>query len=229
MNKKIYKKHVKNLRTAVQNYLNEYTATKEAAEKAKAVYDATAADGEAFIRRNGNASLEIARVKALTETRRIEMEQAKKNFREIRDNRFGLLNQAALIRQEMSDELSAAYIVDPAQVDSNTMTIINSGICKAADFTRLYDDAEKAGNVTMCRLIGQAAGNYAKTAEGNDRITANMIVNRAGNTAGNTEELDSYDGLVIALSHGTGTPDTGRNENPAMLQYFIDSTADSGD
>ena len=221
----ILQKHTKNLRKAVKDYYNEYTTAKADLDKAEAVYRATAEDARGFASRNSGASLEIARANALTETRRVEMEEAKKHFQTVRKARFSVMDKAAQIRQELVSDVQAAFLADPAQVDTNTMTLINSGILKAADYEKLFNDAQTSGNVTMCRLIAQAAGNLAKTASDTDRVALNMLTHKAAGIDGRAD-LQAFDESVISLSFGIGDAETGRTENMDTVAYWLDSTAD---
>ena len=221
----ILQKHTKNLRKAVQDYFTEYQSAKADLDKAEAVYKATAEDARGFARRNSGASLEIARANALTETRRIELEEARKHFQTVRKARFNVLDRAKEIRQELETDVKAAFLADPAQVDNATMTLINSGILKAADYEKLYNDAQVAGNMTMCRLIAQAAGNLAKTASDTDRVALNMLTHKAEGIDG-TEDLQAFDESVFSLTFGIGDAETGRTENMDTVAFWLESTAD---
>ena len=225
----ILQKHTKNLRKAVKDYYDQYQTAKADMDKAEAVYKATAEDARGFARRNSGASLEIARANAFVETRRVEMEEAKKHFQTVRKARFSVLDKAKKIRQELETDVKAAFLADPAQVDNATMTLINSGILKAADYEKLFNDAQTSGNTTMCRLIAKAAGNLAKTAEGNDRVALNLLSHKAESLDGNADlnaDIKAFDETVFSLSLGIGDAEIGRTENMDTVAYWLDSTAD---
>ena len=229
----ILQKHTKNLRKAVKDYYNEYTTAKADLDKAEAVYRATAEDARGFASRNSGASLEIARANALTETRRVEMEEAKKHFQTVRKARFAVMDRAAQIRQELETDVQAAFLADPAQVDNNTMRLLDSGILRSGDYEKLFNDAQAANNVTMCRLIAQAAGNLAKTiASDKDRATLNMLTHKAKSLDGNealNKDIRGFDETVLALSFGIGDAETRRTENMDTVAFWLESTADSED
>ena len=65
------------------------------------------------------------------------------------------------IRQQLKNELEAAYCADPKAIDSGTMALLSSGILSTSEYKRLADDAQKAGNYTMARLIAKAAADAA--------------------------------------------------------------------
>lgn len=225
----ILQKHTKNLRKAVKAYYNEYQTAKADLDKAEAVYKATAEDARGFARRNSGASLEIARANAFVETRRVEMEEARQAFQKVRKARFSVMDAAKQIRQELVSDVQAAFLADPAQVDTNTMRLIDSGILKAADYEKLFNDAQAAGNTTMSRLIARAAGNLAKTAEGNDRVALNLLSHKAESLDGNADlnaDIKAFDETVFSLSLGIGDAEIGRTENMDTVAYWLDSTAD---
>lgn len=228
----ILQKHTKNLRKAVKAYYNEYQTAKADLDKAEAVYKATAEDARGFARRNSGASLEIARANVFVETRRVEMEEARQAFQKVRKARFSVMDKAAQIRQELVSDVQAAFLADPAQVDNATMTLINSGILKAADYEKLFNDAQTSGNMTMCRLIAQAAGNLARTAEGKDRVALNLLSHKAESLDGNADlnaDIKAFDESVFSLCFGIGDAETGRTENMDTVAFWLESTADGED
>lgn len=225
----ILQKHTKNLRKAVKDYYDQYQVAKADMEKAENIYRTATNDANVFSGKNPRSLLEIARMNALTETRRVEMEQARQAFQTVRKARFAVLDKAAQIRKELVSDVQAAFLADPAQVDNATMTLINSGILRSADYVKLFNDAQTSGNMTMCRLIAQAAGNLAKTAEGNDRATLNMLTHKAKSLDGNealNKDIRGFDETVLALSFGIGDAETRRTENMDTVAYWLDSTAD---
>ena len=225
----ILQKHMKSLRGEVQKYYNQYQSAKADMEKAENIYRTASNDANVFSERNPHSLLEVARMNALTETRRVEMEQARQAFQTVRKARFSVMDKAAQIRQELVSDVQAAFLADPAQVDNATMTLINSGILKAADYEKLFNDAQASGNMTMCRLIAQAAGNLAKTASDTDRVALNMLAHKAESFDGNADlnaDIKAFDEIALSLSFGVGDVKTGRTENMDTVAYWLDSTAD---
>ena len=221
----ILQKHTKNLRKVVKDYYSQYTTAKADLDKAETALKEAAEKARVFAGRNPRASLEIARMNNAVESRRIEKEQARQAFQTVRKARFSVMDKAAQIRQELVSDVQAAFLADPAQVDNATMTLINSGILKAADYEKLFNDAQTSGNMTMCRLIAQAAGNLAKTASDTDRVALNMLTHKAAGIDG-TADLQAFDESVISLTFGIGDAETGRTENMDTVAYWLDSTAD---
>lgn len=219
----IYQKHVRELRTAVQDYFTTYQTARAARDKSRDAYQTAAEDARVFSARNPGAGLEIARHNLFAENARIEATENEQNFQTIRKGRYDIIDKAAQIKAQMKAELEAAAVVNPADVDANTMRLIDSGILTGADYAKLYSDAETAGNVTMMRLIGKYAGDAAEIAEGDDRATLNNIYHSAKSVSGR-DDLTAYDHTVSALTYGIGTVESGREENPTTIQFWIDST-----
>ena len=224
----ILQKHTKNLRKAVKDYYNEYQTAKADLDKAETALKEAAEKARVFAGRNPRASLEIARMNNAVESRRIEKEQARQAFQTVRKARFSVMDAAAQIRKALVSDVQAAFLADPAQVDNNTMRLLDSGILRSGDYEKLFNDAQAANNVTMCRLIAQAAGNLAKTAEGNDRAALNLLSHKVAGIDGSTD-LQAFDESVFSLSFGIGDAETGRDENMDTVAYWLESTADSGD
>ena len=225
----LLQKHTKNLRKAVKDYYNEYQTAKADLDKAETALKEAAEKARVFAGRNPRASLEIARMNNAVESRRIEKDQARQTFQTVRKARFAVLDAAKRIRGELVSDVQAAFLADPAQVDNATVSLINSGVLKAADYEKLFNDAQSSGNTTMCRLIAQAAGNVAKTAEGNDRVALNLLSHKAESLDGKADlnaDIKAFDETVFSLTLGIGDIETGRTENMDTVAYWLDSTAD---
>ena len=69
--------------------------------------------------------------------------------------------QIKSIRREMEQAIDDAFAADPAAIDAQTMTLLESGILRPAEYGRLLDKAIVENNPTMARLIGAAAEKHA--------------------------------------------------------------------
>lgn len=224
----IFEKHMKTLRKDVQAYLNEYQKAQLAVEKAQKDYEASAEDTKVFVARHMNSPLECARHKNATEQKYISWQMAKDEYKKVNDRRLDVLDRAAQIREELKAEAEAAFLADPAKVDSDTMTLINSGILRASDYEKLFSDARDSGNGTMIRLIAQAADKLAENEkDATARATLNVICSEARHCE--DEDVNLYDQYVGALKTGIGSEDYHREVSPTVVQYFLDVTADCED
>ena len=224
----IFKKHIRTLRAEVKAYLSEYQKAQSAVEKAKADYEKSAEDTKVFIARHMNSPLEIARHKNRTEQLFIIWQASKEELQKINDRRLDILNKVNETREELKAEEEAAYQADPAKVDTNTLLLLNSGILRASDYEKLFADAKSAGNITMIRLIAQAAEKLADTEKDkNKRISLNNLCAEARDCE--HEEVDAFDEYASALKTGIGSVEYHREVSPEVVQYFLDVTADCED
>ena len=132
-------------------------------------------------------------------------------IRAVKDNMAALKTEAEAkamtIRKTVENEFFDFYHVNPADVDSNMLTIINSGIATKAELMKL---AEKA-NPTMRRLIGQ------KLADVKDDLKTAQF-GRALMLASDDPHLRAIDELRGIGKYATG----GGMSGTAGAQAFLD-------
>ncbi len=224
-----WKKSVRKLRTEVQSYYDEYLRVKGEVEKAKLDLEEAQRE-EQSVRAKSRERVYVELAKHNVKGKELTLQAKKDELKRIQGNRFALLDKSRNIRNELSEELDDAFTVNADDVDSNVMTLISSGILKAQDYEKLYDEASKAGNVTMMRILGKTAGDLAgKTTDSGERSALNGVY--YASVSGKRDELQKYDEYAFAVSRGTGNPMSvnGYQGNPKMFEYFLDQTADMGD
>ena len=69
------------------------------------------------------------------------------------------------IRAELVEALDGEFCADPAQLDTATLALLDSGICSPDEYRRLLDRAAEKRNTTLARVIGAHAERAAKDAE----------------------------------------------------------------
>lgn len=121
------------------------------------------------------------------------------------------------LRGELADAIATAFAVNPADVDQNVVTLLNSGICTSADFERLLKDA---GSSTMQRLI---LSHIEKTATSPDtdpaeRRDLNALLHDGRGSMGGAV-LENFDALGDVLHRCL--------RNPSMIPRWDDLTADA--
>lgn len=107
-----------------------------------------------YPRRNGFVDAEYAAKAARAEA---DLMEAKSRLFKAKDAMQAQVETFDRIRSELSEALDAHYAADPSALDSNTITLLQSGILKAADYKRFMDTAVSSGNHTMARLISKYA------------------------------------------------------------------------
>lgn len=119
------------------------------------------------------------------------------------------------LRGELEGAIAAAFAVNPADVDQNVVTLLNSGICTSADFERLLKDAD---NSTMQRLI---LSHIEKTATSPDvdpaeRRALNVLLHDGQGSMGGAM-LENFDALGGVFHRCL--------RNPSMIPRWDDLTA----
>lgn len=226
----ILKKHVGNLRKEVRGYYTRYRSAQAKVEEAEQAVEEAKKDETDTKARNGGDNIHIEIAAHNTKHKQLLLQAAKDNLKKVADERFSLLNTAKKIRENLSAELDDIFSADPQQVDSGTITLLTSGVLQAVDYEKMYYKAKKAGNFTMCRLIGKAAGDFSeKVQEAEDRRKMNVVF--ADSLAMKKDTLAAYDEHVFLLKRATGNPQSvySYQENPVMFDVFLEITEDTAE
>lgn len=118
-----------------------------------------------------------------------ELKAAQEDFtRAARKIVYGYSDTVEKLKQELSDAVDAATMVDPAAVDSNALALLNSGIMNAADYKHMLEQFKD--NSTMRRMIGKYAKDAAEARKDDkSECTALRIMsNEAGRDSYNVKE-----------------------------------------
>lgn len=121
------------------------------------------------------------------------------------------------LRGELEAAIAAAFVVNPADVDQNVVTLLNSGICSSADFERMLKDADSS---TMQRLILSHVEKAATSPDVDpaERRALNVLLSDGrGNMGG--AALESFDALGGVFHRCL--------RNPGMISRWGDLTADA--
>lgn len=188
---------------------------------AEAAYKKAEAKAKAYPQRNGFVNADYAAKCARAQADFLEAKQAyetaRRTFRDS-DTQFNAM------RKELAAAIDDAYSADPAQLDSNTLELLKSGILTGSEYTKLLEQAKAASNATMVRMIGKYAGDAAK-ARGeshgmNDREAQALRVaeyNSRSYTGG--DRLEAFDNMVSLYHRCTN--------NPGMIDHWDEFTAET--
>lgn len=121
------------------------------------------------------------------------------------------------LRGELGSAITAAFVVNPMDVDQNIVTLLNSGICTSADFKRLLEDV---GNSTMQRLILSHIEKAATSPDTDpaERRDLNVLLHDGQGSMGGAV-LESFDALGGVFHRCL--------RNPRMIPRWDDLTADA--
>lgn len=107
------------------------------------------------------------------------------------------------LRTEFEEYLSDHYSASPDKLDGATMQLLSTGICTAADLSRLA--TRHKDNPTMLRIIGSHAKKMYKDphlSDDDSRILA--AVQNVANKATGKEEMDIFKAAEVSLAYGIG-------------------------
>ena len=171
--------------------LNEIAnATFEEYRRAEAAVKSAESRCNAFPRRNGADSSYLAK-SARAEA---DLCEARNAFDQMRRHLFDdRRKEIAAVREELEKALGDEYAADPSKVDMNTLALMNSGILTAAEYNRLIDSANAAGNHTMVRLLAQSAKDRADKVNDSDTAREYRLVAQKGKGANGREFLEAFD------------------------------------
>ena len=188
---------------------------------AEAAYKKSEAKAKEYPQRNrfvdANYAAKSARAQADFLEAKQAYETARRTFRES-DTQFNAM------RRELAAAIDDAYSADPAQLDSNTLELLKSGILTASEYTKLLEQAKAANNATMVRMIGKYAGDAAK-ARGeshgmNDReATALRMAEYNSRSYTGGDRLEAFDNMVSLYHRCTN--------NPGMIDHWDEFTAET--
>ena len=123
-----------------------------------------------------------------------DLAEARNAFDQMRRHLFDdKRREIAAVRAELEKAVFDAFAADPKSVDSNTLALMNSGILTAAEYNRLIDSANAAGNHTMVRLLAQSAKDRADKVNDSDTAREYRLVAQKGKGANGREFLEAFD------------------------------------
>ena len=121
------------------------------------------------------------------------------------------------LRGELEAAIAAAFVVNPADVNQNVVTLLDSGICSSADFERMLKDADSS---TMQRLILSHVEKAATSPDVDpaERRALNALLSDGRGSMGGAV-LESFDALGGVFHRCL--------RNPGMISHWDGLTADA--
>lgn len=161
----------------------EYREKEAAVKSAESRY-------KAYPRRNGADPSYLAK-SARAEA---DLAEARNAFDQMRRHLFDdKRREIGAVRVELETALGNEYAADPSKVDMNTLALMNSGILTAAEYNRLIDSANAAGNHTMVRLLAQSAKDRADKVNDSNTAREYRLVAQRGKGANGQQYLEAFD------------------------------------
>lgn len=168
--------------------------TFEEYRKAEAALKSAESRSKEYPRRNGADPSYLAK-SARAEA---DLAEARNAFEQVRRHLFDdKRREIAAVRAELETALGNEYAADPSKVDMNTLALMNSGILTAAEYNRLIDSANAAGNHTMVRLLAQSAADMAEKTKGDADVSRSYrLASHKGKGMDGREYLQAFDFLA---------------------------------
>lgn len=164
--------------------------TFEEYRKAEAALKSAESRSKEYPRRNGADPSYLAK-SARAEA---DLAEARNAFEQVRRHLFDdKRREIAAVRAELETALGNEYAADPSKVDMNTLALMNSGILTAAEYNRLIDSANAAGNHTMVRLLAQSAKDRADKVNDSNTAREYRLVAQRGKGANGQQYLEAFD------------------------------------
>ena len=164
--------------------------TFEEYRKAEAALKSAESRSKEYPRRNGADPSYLAK-SARAEA---DLAEARNAFEQVRRHLFDdKRREIAAVRAELETALGNEYAADPSKVDMNTLALMNSGILTAAEYNRLIDFANAAGNHTMVRLLAQSAKDRADKVNDSNTAREYRLVAQRGKGANGQQYLEAFD------------------------------------
>lgn len=194
------------------NYARQIDQIAQTAFGAYQKAEAALKDAEEMARkypeRSSLASPDYQRKAARAKANLIEAQNAMKAAK---DGLQGHESKLAALRRALATEIDEAYSADPTKIDENTIRLLESGILRAGEYSRLLKQAQEAGNSTMMRLIGKAAFDKAEAeakdgGQYTDTVKELRMVYNASKATTGDEYLQKFDYLSEVFSRATNTP-----------------------
>lgn len=110
------------------------------------------------------------------------------------------------LRKQFADYLDEHYSASPDKLDTATMQLLNTGICKPTELARLAE--RHHDNPTMLRIIGNFARNLrdekGKAMSYDDGLICAKVANAGHCAKDGSRELAIFDSAVSAAAYGLG-------------------------
>lgn len=186
---------------ALEELYNKSRAAYTAEEKKLTTAKANADRCEEAMKKKGTdlaaAEFSVARGQYV-----IAQDEFRKAIRKIQDEYH---REVAELRNQFAAFLDDHYSASPEKLDNATLTLLNSGICSAAELARLAE--RHANNPTMLRIVSGHAEKMRnrKNQSDNDYKLCTQIAMMANTIKNSNRELAIFDSAVGAAERGLQT------------------------
>lgn len=139
-------------------------------------------------------------------TRKAELKKQKENLKRASDELQARNKDVEKLRRELERAVKNHYAVDPADVDSNALELLKSGMCDVDDFTKLMNKARADQNFTMQRYISRYARNAIETAPTAETKQTLREIAGVADLLDGSDTLQRFDNCAFAFKRTTQNP-----------------------
>ena len=187
---------------------SDYAAEKIVYDSAKELYEATP-------ERTG-AGAEYAAKAARAKAQYLEKEAA---MRRVKAAMSDSVKEVDRIRADLERALAEAYKAKTSDIDAGVAMLLSSGIMTAGEYSDLLDEYQQAGNMTMARLTGAAAGKAAASADTEESQRNLRMIAQRGMKNPAADYLRAFDSLRYTYEK--------TSRNPSMINRWEEMTAEA--
>lgn len=219
----VFNKFAKELDESVKAYFRKYRAAEKKLKDIDAEIEEVTADIREF-QRTKNRVAEM-KARARLASLQVEREAAAESFRKVQKENGAALVQLGEIRDRLESDANKKFALDPENIDQRFMQLANSGLMKPADYEALYEKYENDQNVTMMRLVGNAAGTLAEAESNNGNRKKAAEFNRIAVKANENTPAGvckRFDELTSVAKYALGDPKAPSYNRSIPNPYFMD-------
>lgn len=131
---------------------------------------------------------------------------AQKNYDAVKRKLYEKSTQMAAIRNDLIAAVDKHFAADPAKMDMAAIALMDSGIMKPHEYSKLMDEAVRSGNFTMQRLIAAKAGEMVDKAKTDEAARGYKAVFLRGRNVDGTEYVQAFDTVVYLFDRCLKNP-----------------------
>lgn len=154
--------------------------------------------------------------------------EAVDNLQKAKQKLYSTGDSIRAMRAELAEAVNKKYAADPEQIDSKTLTLLESGVLTPYDFSNLMERAIKDENYTMTKLIAKHAGNaIEKTAAAyganSPQVKMLRVTQELGKSDPGVTHINAYDALLYIYDRTAKNPkmiDSWDNFTEATIKDF---------
>jgi len=203
-----YNRFAQELDRLAKSKFSDYAAEKIVADSARELYEATPEKQGA----SAEYAAKAAKAKAQYLEKQADFERVKAALRDS-------MREVDRIRADLERALADGFKAKTSDIDAGVVTLLSAGILTENEFSDLLDEYQQAGNMTMARLTGAAAGKAAAVATTEESQRNLRMIAQRGMKNPAADYLRTFDNLRYTYEK--------TSRNPSMIGRWDELTAEA--